>query len=290
VKGIILAGGAGTRLHPSTRVVSKQLLPLFDKPMVYYPLSLLMLAGMREVLVISTPRDLPMFRELLGDGSRFGLTLSYAEQPEPKGLAQAFTIGEDFLAGEPACLVLGDNVFYGANLTNELRDAASLTEGAHVFGVHVPDPERYGVVEFDDAGRVVSLEEKPEAPKSSHAVPGLYFYGPEVCAMARALEPSARGELEITDLNRQFLEQGKLTVSPMGRGMAWFDTGTHRSLLDAANFIAAIQQRQGLMIGCLEEIAWHKGWISTAELASQAEGMGSGSYATYLRQILEEEA
>ena len=290
MKGIILAGGAGTRLHPSTRVVSKQLLPLFDKPMVYYPLSLLMLAGMREVLVISTPRDLPMFRELLGDGSRFGLTLSYAEQPEPKGLAQAFTIGEDFLAGEPACLVLGDNVFYGANLTNELRDAASLTEGAHVFGVHVPDPERYGVVEFDDAGRVVSLEEKPEAPKSSHAVPGLYFYGPEVCAMARALEPSARGELEITDLNRQFLEQGKLTVSPMGRGMAWFDTGTHRSLLDAANFIAAIQQRQGLMIGCLEEIAWHKGWISTAELASQAEGMGSGSYATYLRQILEEEA
>ncbi len=290
MKGIILAGGAGTRLHPSTRVVSKQLLPLFDKPMVYYPLSLLMLAGMREVLVISTPRDLPMFRELLGDGSRFGLTLSYAEQPEPKGLAQAFTIGEGFLAGEPACLVLGDNVFYGANLTNELREAAALTEGAHVFGVHVPDPERYGVVEFDGGGRVVSLEEKPEAPKSSHAVPGLYFYGPEVCAMARVLEPSARGELEITDLNRQFLEQGKLTVSPMGRGMAWFDTGTHRSLLDAANFIAAIQQRQGLMIGCLEEIAWHKGWISTAELTSQAEGMGSGSYATYLRQILEEEA
>jgi len=289
VKGIILAGGAGTRLHPSTRVISKQLLPLFDKPMVYYPLSLLMLAGLREVLVISTPRDLPMFRELLGDGARFGLALSYAVQPEPKGLAQAFTIGEAFLAGEPACLVLGDNVFYGANLSSELQEAARLTEGAHVFGVHVPDPERYGVVAFADDGRVLSLEEKPSRPKSSYAVPGLYFYGPEVCAMARALKPSARGELEITDLNRRFLERGTLTVSPMGRGVAWFDTGTHRSLLDAANFIAAIQQRQGLMIGCLEEIAWRKGWLSTEALAEQTAGMGAGSYATYLRQILEEE-
>ena len=289
MKGIILAGGAGTRLHPLTKVISKQLMPIYDKPMIYFPLSTLMLAGIREVLVISTPHDLPMFRALLGDGVRLGMRLSYAEQPRPDGLAQAFLIGRDFLAGIPACLVLGDNLFYGHGFTETLTRGAALADGGLVFGYWVRDPQRYGVVEFDAAGRALSIEEKPEQPKSNWAVPGLYFYGGDVSAVAATLKPSKRGELEITDLNRRYLEQGRLSVEKVGRGIAWFDTGTHRSLLDAATFVAAVQDRQGLQIACLEEIAWRQGWIDAAGVMREAEAMGKSAYADYLRELLRQD-
>jgi len=289
VKGIILAGGAGTRLHPLTKVISKQLMPIYDKPMIYFPLSTLMLAGIREVLVISTPHDLPMFRALLGDGARLGMRIAYAEQPRPDGLAQAFLIGRDFLAGSPACLVLGDNLFYGHGFTTTLARGAALADGGLVFGYWVRDPQRYGVVEFDPTGRALSIEEKPERPKSSWAVPGLYFYGADVVEMAAALKPSKRGELEITDLNRRYLEQGRLGVEKIGRGIAWFDTGTHRSLLDAATFVAAVQDRQGLQIACLEEIAWRQGWIDADGVRREAEAMGKSAYADYLRDLLRQD-
>jgi len=289
MRGIILAGGAGTRLHPLTRVVSKQLMPVYDKPMIYFPLSTLMLAGIREVLIISTPHDLPGFRKLLGDGTRLGMRFSYAEQPSPDGLAQAFIIGRDFLAGEPACLVLGDNLFYGHGLTETVRRGGALRDGGMVFGYWVRDPQRYGVVEFDPAGKALSIEEKPAVPKSNWAVPGLYFYGSDVGDMAARLKPSQRGELEITDLNRLYLAQGRLQVEKLGRGTAWFDTGTHRSLLDASTFVAAVQERQGLHIACLEEIAWSNRWIGAAEVKAEAEAMGKSSYADYLRELLERE-
>jgi glucose-1-phosphate thymidylyltransferase len=287
MKGIILAGGAGTRLSPLTSVVSKQLLPVYDKPMIYYPLSTLMLAGIREVLVISTPVDLPMFRRLLGDGSALGMSISYAEQPNPEGLAQAFIIGADFIDGEPSCLILGDNVFYGHGMHRTLRDAAALQDGGLVFGYYVSDPERYGVVEFDNAGNVVSLEEKPAKPKSSYAVPGLYFYDSEVAGHAARLEPSDRGELEITDLNKVYLEQGRLRVDLLGRGIAWLDTGTNRSLVEASEFVRAIQERQGLMIACLEEVAWSSGWIGVEQVEAAAETMGKSTYAAYLRMLIQ---
>ena len=286
MKGIVLAGGSGTRLHPLTLAVSKQLMPVYDKPMIYYPLSVLMLAGIREVLVISTPHDLPLFRNLLGDGRQWGLRLEFAEQPRPEGLAQAFIIGREFLAGGPAALVLGDNLFYGHGLTEAVQRAAALKTGGRVFAYRVKDPQRYGVVEFDASGRAIGLEEKPTAPRSHFAVPGLYFYGADVCDLAASLAPSPRGELEITDLNRMYLQRGDLTVEQLGRGIAWFDTGTHRSLLDAATFIAAIQERQGLQVACLEEIAWCQGWIDAVELAAAIEGMGKSSYADYLRDLL----
>ncbi|MBA3685502.1 MAG: glucose-1-phosphate thymidylyltransferase RfbA [Planctomycetes bacterium] len=286
MKGIILAGGSGTRLHPLTRVVSKQLMPVYDKPMVYYPLSTLMLGGIRDVLVISTPHDLPMFRQLLGDGARLGMRFSYAEQPRPEGLAQAFLIGADFIGDDRVCMVLGDNIFYGNDLGDSVRRAAAITEGARIFAYHVRDPSRYGVVAFDAAGRATSLEEKPEKPKSNWAVPGLYFYGPDVVAEARALRPGARGELEITDLNRRYLERGQLTVERFGRGMAWFDTGTHRSLLDAAMFIATIEDRQGLKVGCLEEIAYTQGWIGRDEVEAELRRMGKSQYSDYLSELL----
>ena len=288
MKGIILAGGSGTRLHPLTLVQSKQLLPVYDKPMIYYPLSTLMLAGIRDVLIISTPTDLPRFRDLLGDGTQLGMSFSYAEQPRPEGLAQAFHIGADFIGDSPVALILGDNLFYGNELGSIVREAAARAEGATVFGYHVRDPERYGVVSFDDAGRAVSLEEKPAQPKSNFAVPGLYFYGPEVVADARDLQPSARGELEITDLNRVYLDRGDLHVEVFGRGIAWFDTGTHRSLLDAATFIAAVQERQGLQVACIEEIAWMNGWIDVQQMGRLADAMGKSSYATYLRERVQE--
>ena len=289
MKGIVLAGGSGTRLHPVTRVVSKQLLPVYDKPMVYYPLSLLMLAGVREVLVISTPRDLPAYRELLGDGGLLGMHFDYCVQPSPDGLAQAFILGRDFLAGSPACLVLGDNILHGHGLSGLLRRAASLEQGAQIFGYWVRDPHRYGVVEFADGGRAVSLEEKPERPRSHYAVPGLYFYGPDVCDIAESLRPSARGELEITDLNRVYLERGDLRVEVLGRGYAWLDAGTHRSLIDASNFIQAIEDRQGLKVGCLEEIAWRNGWIDAAAVRGAADRAGSSSYGEYLATILRDD-
>jgi glucose-1-phosphate thymidylyltransferase len=286
MKGIILAGGAGTRLHPLTKVVSKQLMPVYDKPMIYYPLSVLMLAGINEVLIISTPQDLPRFRELLGDGRRLGMTFSYAEQPHPEGLAQAFTIGCDFLAGGPACLILGDNIFFGRGLTGLVRAAATITSGARIFAYRVADPTAYGVVEFDARGRAVSLEEKPRQPRSPYAVPGIYFYGPEVCAEAARLQPSARGELEITDLNRVFLTRGELSVETLGRGIAWLDTGTHQSLLEAGSFVATIEARQGLKVACLEEIAWRNGWIGPAEVRAEADSMGRSAYAAYLHDLV----
>jgi len=288
MRGIVLAGGAGTRLHPVTRAVSKQLLPVYDKPMVYYPMSLLMLAGIREVLLISTPTDLPSFRRLFGDGSRLGMRLAYAEQPRPEGIAQAFLIGREFLDGHPACLVLGDNVLFGHGLSEVLRRAAALERGGRVFAYPVRDPERYGVVEFGPDGRASSLEEKPERPRSHWAVPGLYFYGPDVCEVAATLRPSPRGELEITDLNRVYLQRGELTVEPLGRGFAWLDAGTHRSLLEASNFVQAIEERQGLKIACLEEIAWRNGWIGAEEVRREAEAMARTPYGDYLLQLLAE--
>ncbi|MBA3707679.1 MAG: glucose-1-phosphate thymidylyltransferase RfbA [Planctomycetes bacterium] len=289
MKGIILAGGSGTRLHPLTKVISKQLMPIYDKPMIYYPLSVLMLAGIRDVLIISTPHDLPDFRSLLGDGARLGMRFSYAEQAKPDGLAQAFVIGRAFLAGGPGCLVLGDNIFYGHGLTEIITAAARTTRGGLVFACYVRDPERYGVVDFDAAGTAISIEEKPKAPKSHYAVPGLYFYGPEVCDEAARLKPSARGEYEITDLNRVFMERGELQVAKLGRGIAWLDTGTHQSLMEASNFIQAIEERQGLKIACLEEIAWHQKWIGPAEVRAEADSMGKSAYAAYLRDLLTQE-
>jgi glucose-1-phosphate thymidylyltransferase len=283
-KGIILAGGAGTRLHPLTRVVSKQLLPVYDKPMIYYPLSTLMLAGIREVLIISTPQDLSNFERLLGDGSSLGMKFSYKVQEVPNGLAQAFVIGREFIGDDEVCLVLGDNIFYGADLPKLLKKASEAKE-ATVFGYRVSDPERYGVVEFDAEGRSISLEEKPVNPKSNYAVVGLYFYPNDVVKKAASLEPSARGEYEITDLNRIYLEEGRLSVVPMGRGFAWLDTGTHQSLADATNFVRALIERQGLQISCIEEIAWSKGWIDDSQLKLLANTYGKSSYGTYLSNL-----
>jgi glucose-1-phosphate thymidylyltransferase len=286
-KGIILAGGSGTRLHPLTRVVSKQLMPVYDKPMVYYPLSILMLAGIREILVISTPHDLPHFRELLGDGTAIGLSLSYAEQPSPDGLAQALIIAEPFLDGAPSALILGDNLFYGQFLERSLKNADQ-TPGATIFGYPVEDPTAYGVVEFDAAGRVVSIEEKPAKPKSRFAVPGIYFYDASASAYAREQKPSARGELEITDLNRRYLEEGRLHVETFGRGTAWLDTGTPDNLIAAAQFVQVIEKRQGLKIGCIEEIAWRKGFIDKAAFTRIAEAYGKSEYGMYLRKLAAE--
>ena len=287
-KGIILAGGSGTRLHPATLAMSKQLLPVYDKPMVYYPLSTLMLAGMRDVLVISTPQDTPRFQALLGDGSRWGMSLSYCVQPSPDGLAQAFILGRLFIGGAPSALVLGDNIFYGHDLPSLLRRAHDRQQGASVFAYHVNDPERYGVVEFDEQRRAISIAEKPARPKSNYAVTGLYFYDHQVCDIAADIQPSERGELEITEVNARYLRQGQLDVEIMGRGYAWLDTGTHDSLLEAGQFIATLEKRQGLKVACPEEIAYRSGWISAAELEAQARPMLKNGYGQYLMQLLAE--
>ena len=285
MKGIILAGGSGTRLYPVTKSISKQIIPVYDKPMVYYPLSVLMLAGIKDILIISTPQDIHLYQNLFEDGGSLGINIEYAIQPSPDGLAQAFTIGEDFIGSDSVCMILGDNIFYGYDFSRSLREAATLKDGATVFGYYVNDPERYGVAEFDKDGKVVSLEEKPANPKSNYAVTGLYFYGNDVVEKAKKLKPSARGELEITDLNKIYLEEGRLNLKIMGRGMAWLDTGTHDSLLEASNFIATIQNRQGLMVACLEEIAYSNGYITREQLLQLAEPLKKNLYGQYMIKI-----
>jgi glucose-1-phosphate thymidylyltransferase len=287
MKGIILAGGAGTRLYPITQSISKQIIPIYDKPMIYYPLSVLMLAGIRDILIISTPKDINLYKDLFHDGSQLGITVKYAEQPSPDGLAQAFLIGEEFIGNDKVCLVLGDNIFYGYGFTGQLAQAAEIEDGAIVFGYYVNDPERYGVVEFSPDGKAISIEEKPEFPKSNYAVTGLYFYSNDVIKKAKQLKPSERGELEITDLNRLYLNEKRLKVELMGRGMAWLDTGTHESLMQASNFIATIEQRQGLKIACLEEIAFKKGWINKEQVEKLAYPLRNNQYGTYLLKLID---